>query len=440
LLVKTTEPPGPEVLAERSAQSRDFSQLKLSTDVGGVLVGRAPDKVAGDIDFRDLSWAVSGAEVTLRLKRADGGEIALGPFRKDIVNDALVYVADDRKVVVTIQTSFSEDAKVWKKRILLHPALADTALGHDVIEFDGLVFKLTEGDPLRKASEQPVKSQQWLYNLAWYNRQLAVYELLLERQLEEGALRRAEAARARSSRVIQLLLNTRGIAAAIQSGLRDSQTQVGAKNALLQKYPGYFDPEMVRVMDACVGRSYDSGDIFGKCVRGEVRVRDMSSVPKETLLKWLAQPVDTAPRSIAEERPFEVDAGLNFLRPDESTQAAAQLWPFEFRYEIAFPADAPFLRDAEKTGGYRTPWEYSELRGLIAEKVAGGVRGDAKVRDLFRRVRDFAVLQRLFRVSLDGGLGGQFPVEKLVGLMRATAGGVRVQRTPRWEEEPARAD
>jgi hypothetical protein len=409
--------------------------------VGGVLVGRAPDKVAGGVDFRDLSWTIAGGdEVTLRMKRADGAEVTLGPFRKDIVNDALVYVADDRKVVVTIQTSFSEDAKVSKKRVLLHPALVDTALGNDVVEFDGLVFKLTKGDPQRKASERTIESQQWLYDLAWYNRQLAVYEILLERGLDDSTLNWVEAEAARNGRVIKFLLGDRTAAAAIQFGLRDSQKQAGADNALLRKYPGYFDAELVRDMEVCAKRSYDSGDIFGKCVQGEVRGRGVSSVPKETMIKWLGRPVDTAPRSIAEEMPFEVDAGLNFLRPGDSTQTTAQLWPFEFRYEIAFPADAPFLPDTQKTGDYRTPWEYSELRGLIVEKVAGGVGGDAKTRELFRRVRDFTLLQRLFRVSLDGGLGDQFPIEKLVGLARATAGGDRGQATPRWEAEAVRED
>ncbi len=53
-------------------------------------------------------------------------------------------------------------------------------------------------------------------------------------------------------------------------------------------------------------------------------------------------------------------------------------------------------------------------------------------RGIFEDMREFAVLQRLFRVALEGGLGQYFPIDKLPVLAEQTAGSVKYHRTLRW--------
>jgi hypothetical protein len=401
--------------------------------VGGVLIGRGPEKVEGEVDFRDMSWTASGSEVTLRLRRADGSEVVLGPFSKEIVSDALFYVADDRKVVVTIQNSFSDNEKIWRRRVFLHPALVDTALGNDIIEFDELVFKFIKDDPQSDAATQRTASQKLLYLLGWHNRGLAVRQLLLEQQTDAAKRVLLKSNMQADTDYLHRLLRCPKDEAAVHLGLGDAKKLVDSETSLLMKYPAHFDPQLVKIIAGCGERSDDSVENFGACVQAEVRAQSRNGIAKEVVTKWLGASVDTHSRSIAEEKPFNIDAGLSFLSPGGDTQPLAQLWPFEFRYEIAFPARAPFLPEGEKQDVYRTPWEYQELRALIAEKVSQGVQSDAKIREMFGRVRDFTTLQRLFRVSLEGGMGGQFPIEKLIALTRATTGGNQRKETPRWE-------
>lgn len=442
-LAKTFRPPDPKAAAALYAQARDFSQLKLSTDVGGVLIGRVPDKVAQDIDFRDLGWTISGDKVTLRLTRADGSHMTLGPFSKDVVNSALVYVADDRKVVVTIQSVYSEDKKIWRRRVLLHPALVDTALGNDIIAFDELVFKFIDGDPQREAAQERTSSQRLLYKLAWLKRRLAIYPLL-EGQADAARLATINYWTQRDTEAIKALLERPKDVAAIHLGLRDAKKLSDPKTSLLMKYPAHFDLQFIKSMVACGESSLGSVENFGACVQAQAQSSIRGGLPKEVWNKWLSNPVSTSPRSIAEERPFSVDANLSFVAPGDAVGAepAQQLWPFEFRYEIAFPVRSEAEKQNvyrwpwEEPEAYRTPWEYLELRPLIAEKVAQGVQSDASLRDLFQRVRDFAVLQRLFRISLEGELGKLFPFEKLVELTRATEGHKRREATPRWQNKP----
>nr|QEO74474.1 hypothetical protein [uncultured bacterium] len=395
-----------------------------------LLVGREPQSVADDVDFRDLSWAVDGNDVTLRLKRGDGSVVTLGPYHRDVVNVALLFVADGRNVAVTIQNSFWENDNLWK-RVYLHPALADTALGHDVIEFDEFVFKFIKGHPEVDAATQRVTSQESLYNLAWSHRRRALCQLVLERPVETSTRSYMSEQMRLDTEYIKRLQERPESVAAIRRGLLEADKIDDSQTSFLLKYPAHFDPELLSTIVECGERSGGSAGTFGSCVEDATRTKGKKEgVSAEKMDQWLDSPVDTHPRSIAEEVPFGVDAGLEFLSPGEAEKTAAQLWPFEFRYEIAFPPRPPFLPEGEKQDNYLTPWEYKELRPIIAEKVLAGVQAEARTSKLFRRVRDFTALQRLFRTTLDGGLGGQFPIEKLVGLTRATAS--RKRETPRW--------
>jgi hypothetical protein len=437
LLAKMHRPLDAKVSEELYAQAQDFSQLKLSPSLGGVLVGRVPEGVASGVDFRDLSWAVDGNKVTLRLKREDGSEVALGPYSKEVVNDALVFVADGRKAVVTIKNSLWEDKeKRYWRRVMLHPALTDRALGRDIVEFDELVFKFIDGDPQCEAGRQSVRVQELFYSLAWIYRRQQLRQIMSAQTTNPAWLASYKADEERDVNILKTTLSSPKSNAALRLGFTDRETVGDGRASLLTKYPDYFDPQLVKIIVKCNRPGVDSADMFKGCVQGEVRTLTKDGLAKEVVAKWLGPSVRLTHRSIAEELPFNVDSELKFLAPEDTAQPAAQLWPFEFRYEIAFPMSALFLPDGEKREAFRTPWEYVKLRTLIAEKVAQGVQSDDRLRELYGRVREFAVLQRLFRTSLEGGLGKQFPFEKLVALTSATEVGKRGERTPRWEVKP----
>jgi hypothetical protein len=78
------------------------------------------------------------------------------------------------------------------------------------------------------------------------------------------------------------------------------------------------------------------------------------------------------------------------------------------------------------------PYEFTaQVRDVIRRLVSTGARGD-----VVQRMREFVLLQRLFRNALNGHFSEAFPIEKLVALERATAAFRPVQRTMRWNVRP----
>jgi hypothetical protein len=415
---------------QRLAQSRDFSGLKQSVDVGGILMGRSPTLSNGGGDFVDLRWNSDDGGVTIFVRREDGSEVAIGPFEKSLVHQALGYVADDRKVVVTIISGGKGSRKV-----MLHPALVDTRLGWDIIEFDKLVFRfMNRCDSARKPADNLITAQLSLYNLASELRALSV----LRQWASDGSLTAA----GRKELSVRSAWESRIFSSAkayemLSPGLLDADELDRPEKSILAWGKAYFDQTLVRDIKRCASQSREHLPTFHECL-SETFSANASYATDDTLQDWLKPPPDLAPRSIAEEQPYQVDASLSFLKHVGTASPAEQLWPFQFRYEIAFPSNAPYRNISDTSDAYRTPWEFATLRGPIADKVWGGVKADADLRSLYQRVRDFTVLQRLFRTSLEGGLGHRFPVEKLVLLTRATAGSLVTVKTPRKDDLPAR--
>jgi hypothetical protein len=412
------------------SQSRDFSSLKQSVDVGGILMGRSPEPPNDGGDFTDLRWRDGDGGLTIFIRRDDGSEVAAGPFEKPLVHQALGYVADDRKVVVTIISGGR-----GRRRVMLHPALVDTRLGQDIVEFDKLVFRFMNNcDPARKESDQLIDAQLSLYDVAHALRSLSV----LRQLASYGAL--TDAGRKDLSMMAEW--ESKGLSSGatyelLKPGLLDAENLDRPEKSILAWGKAFFDQTLVREIKRCASQSRDHLPAFHLCL-SESFSNGAYYASEDTLKGWLKPPPTLSWRSIAEELPYRVDPDLSLLNSAGDAGPAERLWPFQFRYEIAFPADAPYRANYGASDGYRTPWEFAALRGAIAEKVWNGVDADAGLRSLYKRVRDFTVLQRLFRASLEGGLGQRFPVEKLVLLTRATAGSLANVATPRWDDLPAR--
>jgi hypothetical protein len=415
------------------AQSRDFSSLSKSVDVGGILMGRSPEPSGARLDFRDLRWSAGEEGLTLALRDAAGAEVSVGPFEKSLVHQALAYAADDRKVVVTIYTGGE-----GKRRVMLHPALADTRLGGDIIEFDKLVFKfMNRCDPACERSDKLIEGQLALYNVAHGLRILSV----LREWSSDGGLTAAGRAQLRADSAWERrVFGDSEVYELLKPALLDAEALDRPEKSPIAFGKAYFDQTLVRDIKRCATQSRDHLPVLHQCL-SETFAANARFTTEETHKVWLEPPPELAWRSIAEELPYRTDARLSFLREAGAAAPAERLWPFQFRYELAFPFEAPFKNAADTSDAYRAPWEFAELRGLIAEKVWGGVEADAELRALYKRVRDFTVLQRLFRASLEGGLGQRFPVEKLVLLTRATAGSLAAVQTPRWDDpKPQKCD
>jgi len=76
-----------------------------------------------------------------------------------------------------------------------------------------------------------------------------------------------------------------------------------------------------------------------------------------------------------------------------------------------------------------------QFEGVMEEEstriVLSGVHNSGED-ELLQRLKDFTVLQRLFRLAFNGQLGEEFPVEKLVDLARQTHTPGPPCPTPRW--------
>jgi len=167
---------------------------------------------------------------------------------------------------------------------------------------------------------------------------------------------------------------------------------------------------------------------------------------KEHLLSSFGRKVDKIVRKVGgaapmievvstvEERPFQVDRDLNFLRPMAGQGLASQLWPFEFVLNAKFGNVGLGGKTKGKDGRVIAPWISPSLSAQqVTQAVAVGVAKNTHQRQVIVELRDFTILQRLFRVALNGDLGMGFPVEKLINLAHELSGdAVQYEATDRW--------
>lgn len=416
--------------ATRVARSRSFSMLRGFARVGGVLIGQTPSEaLSPGVDFRDIDWSFSGEYVLLTLRRSDGVEFRLGPYRRDMIHQALAFVADGRKVAVTMTSA----RPLFDLKVIVHPALVDSELGASAIALDRFVDTFSLGDR-RKEAERRVAAQVALYRFAWAKSQDALNGKLMEMHVQrpqdisvflETARSPEQESRIKKAALLALL----------------KPEEIGdPRRSLLAAKPVFFYPELVKIIMTCANKNRASSleeiqaiDNFGICLQSEASAATRSSdIP--TLSKWIAAPPETINWSGVRELPFSVDSQLSFLSPTSGAGPAAQLWPLEFMLQTAFPSPPAFLPEGEDPANYtdQEPWDFPELKEAIAQDVWAGLQSKPAQKAIFTRLREFTVLQRLFRVALDGKLGERFPIEKLISLTEATGGSIAYTRTPRW--------
>lgn len=421
-------PPAPAIrstatAAKAATRARSYGRLRGFSRIGGVLIGREPEDSDTALAIDHFSWRKSGERIELVLGHGSDRQ-SVGRFHPAIIQLALAYAADGRPTTVTMVTT----DVVPDLRILLHPALVDTGLGCRAIRLDQLADELsfTEGSALfaiRTDAEERIRGEIGLYRMAWRARAQAK---LPGSSLSGDDLDYARQAISQAEYVPEL---ERIAAEAVSAAL--------AAPLWIRRKPEFLDPSLVAQMEACLPST--SLGLFKTCITS---LTDKESSRTDTYA-WLAPPPDYQIWSGVRELPYGIDSNFDFLRPPGGSSA----WPFRFMVQVAFESPAFFAGGAsnwaDETNAARDeyvdndPWEIETVSQSLTNAIETDARRNAQTSDVISAMREFAILQRLFRTAFDGWLGPDFPTEQLVALSQQTATGVNSDAlTAQWLRRP----
>lgn len=134
--------------------------------------------------------------------------------------------------------------------------------------------------------------------------------------------------------------------------------------------------------------------------------------------------------STVREQPYKLDSEFGFLTGRSSS---SPLWPFKFAMGAV-----PLSMTGEELalGDDFNLWDFPAMEEPVAQMVADSMLAYTPTHNSFRRLRDFTVLQRLFKTALDGQFGGEFPFDSLVELQQATSDNITIKATGNWDLYP----
>ena len=365
-----------ESVGARVARSTKVEALRNFSRVGGILIGRPPERRIPTLHVNDIRWTRQSGRVTLVVEAETGEPVRLGTFEPEIVNRALAYAVDGRVTAVTVLHAELID----RDQVMIHPALRDTGTGARLGRADEWIFEVLDPDSSAQSSELR-RSLEGLY---------------AESKIYAKALATIKAGKTTMSDV-----GVQRLRAAIRD--RASVADLGAAAS--------FDRGLLSLAAKCIAAD-DSEDGFAACVlRGA------------TDKKWAAGlKRASAPRtqfvSQIYEQPYNLDPDLSFLRPPHPDDG---VWPLEFTVQmivndkehVTFPQ---FQETAKRSS------TAAVLKG-IQERGESGILQD---------LRSFTLLGRFFQAALNGALGDHFPVDKLTALAEATLSSSAACPTPRW--------
>jgi len=418
-------------------RARSMPGLRGYSGVGGVLIGNEPEPgPTVTLDFRDIRWSFANGAVNFILTRADGRELRVGPFRQNIARGALTYAADGRLTVVTILgASPLEDQK-----ILLHPALSDTALGCRAADVDQIIREALNQNPAQKTAFDLLDGHNLLYRHSFSQR-----GVLLARHL----YKQAEAAqstermqwlnqRFRALWGAQPILDEKSPAKRlVDQALQAPEVLRDPNRSPLAAKKEYFDQKLLADILECA-QPRSTLDDFDKCLLSKHVEEIVSGGAMEDV--WLGDAPSYSTLYHVRELPFTLDAELKFLQPTGGAQDV--LGPFDFLAVIGF-SSAPLGMSAEQaeTAIDTTPWEFPSLKPLIRQEVLRFIEKQPAVRQELADLVEFTMAQRLFRVALNERLGLQFPIARLSSLGEALAAGARSDvPTARWSTRPGEVE
>lgn len=420
------------------ARARSFTMLRGFSRVGGVLIGREPE-TAGKLLLTSFGWELGeGNQIHLVVQDERGQTFRSAPHRATLVYQALVYAADQRPTAVTM----AKADPLMELKILLHPALIDTALGGNVVELDRFVDKYTgsrQGDGFRREAEERVQTEHNLYLFSWAIR-IEMLKSPITEEIKGLKARFGVAERYREQ------IDEKSLGLVLGSGLADpKRSPLAVKNE-------FYDAGLVSVMKQAATNS-DTLDKFAANLRMLLmtqasHVRELfddsspasrhASQEDETLIQnWLALPPNFEIWSGVREMEFNPDFDAVFVRDGAKVPAS-----LDFMLQVAFTSDPQFgsarvTRD-EDVGTYSDtkPWEFPEIRQRIRDTVHQSL--DPEDRIVLTNSSEFTILQRFFRLAFLGRFGDDFPVAKLDQLATDLERSVKPAEwtTPRWNPRP----
>lgn len=196
----------------------------------------------------------------------------------------------------------------------------------------------------------------------------------------------------------------------------------------------FFDPGIVKKMGSCASSSQLSLPDFNQCMQS-LFAPEVEAATDTTLKEWSIPMPSVESLSGVREVPFKVTSDVTFLDVPNANESITQLWPLDYTILRAFSSKPTFLGSGQDPEKYvdLNPWEFEELKPEITQRVRNKIYADEKLRSTYQDLRNFTVLQRLFRVALETDAWKQFPLEKLVDLARTTADSYEYIPTQRWE-------
>lgn len=420
--------------------ARDFSLLDGYTRVGGVLIGRPADDVS-DPQIVGLRWNPDGANaLRLELIKADGASIALGrPFQRSMIRQALTYAADGRPMAATIINVHPIEVH----KVIVHPALIDTPLGQSAIDLDKFIFEQVfprkgGGGSTKRAkaaadfSERTTRArgEVELYRFAWLARlERARYgkelQPLFERSTNGQVITAAQRydledlrADRKAARLAEIALRGAAIAEP-DSPLLDAEL---------------FDQKLVGELRAYAGKSLKElqqylAEKSLSGIRDAYELGGLGAV-EGLVTSWLMPPPQSEIVSGVRDGAYSVDAELSALKLPPRAEPLKDLAPLTFVVQMAFADDS--RRDVEPSS---RPWRFGKETDQIVPVLQAWLDtpSNADGRAVFEDMREFTVLQRLFRLAFSGGLGASFPIEQLESLADVVRDATASAATPRWD-------
>ena len=384
------------------SRARSYVRLRGFSRIGGVLIGRMPEE-KNVLDFIDINWILQDDYFSIFLTNKKNKRVKLGTFNPAIIYLSLVYASDGRVTTVTMVTA----KPLFDLKILLHPALVDTPLGCRAIRLDQIADETTSKikslQELRKQENNIIDSTKNLYKFSWAKRLKHVYSIYLNNS---------------DTDLSDYMTYAQRIVSDNSNKIQDVIDSKQYCFEYLEKNTNYYDKRLVSAIKNCL----TSGD-FDKCISTSfISVRFSESIFK--------LPPDTTEWSGVRERSYTLDDSLNFIKLDRNDS----LWPFRFMVQTVFTSEPEF--SSTKHHLDPPPWEFENVNKLMMKSIFSRINSEPELASLISDMREFAVLQRLFRLALEGYLGINFPIDKLASLAEQTKKFKKEYRTLRWLPKP----
>ena len=386
-------------------RARSYGKLRGFSRIGGVLLGRMPSDNIAELDISDVKWNRVEDKLQIVLVQKDGKEIDLGLFNPAIVNLALAYASDGRATTVTMVTA----EPLPDLKILLHPTLIDSGLGCQAIELDRIVDMTTSNNFSlnfkRGYENNKISNFEKLYKYSWALRLQSVTKNDLELQQALG----------------QILTYAKEI---IKNSKIDFPSISKSINFdFANKKTAFFDKSLIQNMTKCIN------DVsFSSCIENENRymsIRGQSDFYE--LVNPIPQRIKTIEWSGVREQEYQIDKNFDFLKLAKHDE----LWPLRFMVQRVFISEATLAKNPSEY--VDEPWEYLEINKMLLTTISKSLKLDKKTKTVIDNMREFTVIQRLFRLLLDDGIETNFSLKKLIELSNDTVKDVNLNvRTSRW--------